>query len=56
MNTNKLLNGDRENGLDYLGVVFQKPAGGDLRTELDAAQQAFSLCLLKPCACAGSEL
>ena len=33
MNTNKLVDGDRENCLDYQGEVFQKFTGIDLRTE-----------------------
>lgn len=39
MNTNKLVDGDGENCLDYWGEVFQKFTGIDLRTEiLDAVQ------------------
>lgn len=33
MSANKLVDGDRENCLDYLGEVFQKFTGIDLRTE-----------------------
>lgn len=33
MNISKLVDGDRENCLDYQGEVFQKFTGIDLRTE-----------------------